>query len=313
MILQVTPGVSRLAFSRMRRLLAAHYGRVVGPLIAELADGADVIHVWSADLVGAAGLFAARRLRRPCVVTPFVHPGQWGTDPASVSVYRSADRVVALLDAERSIFADMDVPQNRVVVSGVCTPGVQGGGGGELRRRHGVHGPLVLFLGVRRPYKGHDLLLGAAGRVAEAHPDATFAFVGPGEPIRPGDAPLRIIDAGLVDERERAAWLDAADLLCLPSAHEIFPVSVIEAWSVGTPALVTDLPPLRELIGLGGGELLPDRTSGSIAASLTRLLGDRARLRALGEAGRRFWAEHGTPAAAARRHEALYEEVLVHA
>ena len=313
MLLQVTPGTARFAFGRMRRPLAAHYGRVVGPLIAELAAGADVLHVWSADMVGAAGLRAAHRLCRPCVITPFVHPGQWGTDPASVSVYRSADRVVALLDAERHVFADLDVPVDRVAVSGVCTPGVACGGGVELRRRYDVDGPLVLFLGARRPYKGHDLLMGAAGRVAESHPDATFAFVGPGEPLRPADAPLRIIDAGLVDEPERAAWLDAADLLCLPSAHEIFPLSVIEGWSVGTPALVTDLPSLRELIGLGGGELLPDRTSGAIAASLVRLLGNRPRLRGLGEAGRRFWAEHGTPAAAARRHEDMYEELLVRA
>ena len=257
MLFQVTPGTARFAFGRMRRPLAAHYGRVVGPLIADLAAGADVLHTWSADMVGAAALRAAQGLCRPCVITPFVHPGQWGTDPASVSVYRSADRVVALVDAERRVFADLDVPADRVAVSGVCTPGVAGGGGVELRRRDHVDGPLVLFLGARRPYKGHDLLMGAAGCVAESHPDATFAFVGPGEPLRVAGAPLRIIDAGLVDEQERAAWLDAADLLCLPSAHEIFPLSVIEGWSVGTPALVTDLPPLRELIGLGGGECFP--------------------------------------------------------
>ena len=312
MLLQVAPGSARYAFGKMRRPLGAYYGRVVGPLVAQLAAGADVLHVWSADMVGAAGLRAARRIRRPIVITPFVHPGQWGTDPASVRVYRSADRVIALLNAERSVFAELGVPTDRVAVCGVCSPGVSAGGGEELRVRYDLRGPVVLFLGARRPYKGHELLLKAARRVAEVHPDATFAFVGPGDAINATDgAPLRIIDAGLVDDQERGAWLEAADLLCLPSAHEIFPLSILEAWSVGTPVLVTDLPPLREVIGRGGGELLPARSAEAIGEALVRLLADPRRLGARGEAGRSFWAAHGTPAAAAARHEVLYEEVLV--
>ena len=42
---------------------------------------------------------------------------------------------------------------------------------------------LVVYLGVRRPYKGVDELLQAATILAKTHPSASFAFVGPGDPL----------------------------------------------------------------------------------------------------------------------------------
>src|SRR5204863_4862742 len=113
-------------------------------------------------------------------------------------------------------------------------------------------GPIVLFLGIRRPYKGFRLLLDAAPRVAARQPDVTFVFAGPGERIEP-NGEERVLDVGVVDDDDRAGWLEAADLLCLPSEAEIFPGSFLEAWSVGTPVLAGDIATLRELVRISGG------------------------------------------------------------
>jgi glycosyltransferase involved in cell wall biosynthesis len=304
LVTQVTPGLRRYAYGRARRGAAALYARSIGPVIADIASGADIVHIFGSDLVAAAAIRAARLLGVPVVVTPFAHRGQWGDDPGSAAAYRAADAVVALLNADAQLYRELEVPDDRILVCGICSGGAGEGDGRALRGRFAIEGPLVVFLGARRPYKGFDLLLSAAPLVERAL-QATFAFVGPGDPIAPVEG-ARIIDAGAVDDRERAAWLDAADLLCLPSQGEIFPVSVLEAWSVGTPVLASDIPALRELAGRGGGVVVK-RDPSALAAAISELLRSPQQLRDMGERGRELWSAEYTVEAITNWHQDLYE------
>jgi glycosyltransferase involved in cell wall biosynthesis len=302
LVTQVTPGLRRYAYGRPRIAAGALYARAVGPVLAAQLRGTDLVHIWGGDLLGAAAVGAARSLGVPVVATPFAHAGHWGDGVSFAATYRKLDRVVALLEADAALYESLGVARDRIAVQGVCSPGVDAGGGTEIRRRHSIAGPLVLFLGVRRPYKGFDLLLEAAAQVA----GATFAFVGPGEPVRGAN----VIDAGLVDERERAGWLEAADLLCLPSDAEIFPVSALEAWSVRTPVLTSDIATLRELTRRSGGGIACPRDVRSIADAVRTLVAEPTRLRSLGAAGHDFWRRAHTVDAVASRHESLYRELL---
>jgi glycosyltransferase involved in cell wall biosynthesis len=296
---QAVPGLRRYAYGRARRVNVELYARTIAPLIARRAAGTDVLHMWGTGLLGAAAVRAAGLLDVPCAITPFAHRGQWGDDAASAETYKRADTVLSLLEADAQLYRELGVTQ--VAVGGVCSPGVEAGGGEELRRRHGIEGPLVLFLGRRTAYKGVDLLLEAAPL---AH-RATFAFVGPGDAVS-GE---RIVDAGAVDDRERAAWLDAADVLCLPSAAEIFPVSILEAWSVGTPVLTSDIAPLRELVDGSGGGIVVERDAAAIATALRTLLDDERLLRLMGNAGRSSWRNAYSVGAVRARHERVYDEL----
>jgi glycosyltransferase involved in cell wall biosynthesis len=305
----VTPGLRRHAYGRSRATAGRLYARVVGPVIARHASGADVVHMWGSDLVAAAAARGARIADTAFAVTPLAHEGQWGDDPASVDVYRHADAIFALLDVEADLYRRLGATPEAVHTVGVCSPGFQPGGGPDVRARHGIEGPLVLFLGVRRAYKGHDVVAAAAQRVAQTRPDVTFAFVGPGDPISSQGA-ARIVDAGEADEDERAAWLDAADLLCLPSAGEIFPVSILEAWSVRTPVLTSDIPTLSELVERAGGGVTAPRDPAAVTDAILALLADPQRLRALGESGHMFWSQNHTVQAVSRRHEEIYEALI---
>ncbi len=304
---QVVPGLRRYAWGRARIPTARLYARAVTPAIAQAAAQADIVHAWAGDLIAAAAVRAARRSGIPSVVMASLHPGQWGDDPASAATFRAADAVVAQLQTEANDYHSLGVDRRRIAVCGACSPGVAGGRGGELRDRQRIGGPLVLFLGVRRPYKGWDLLLEAAPSVAARHPNATFAFVGPGPAV--GASGARVIDAGAVDDDERAAWLDAADVLCLPSAGESFGVVVLEAWSVGTPVLVSDIPSLRELVGPGGG-WIAERTAAAFSKALIEILNNPAAQRATGEEGQRRWLAEYTVKAVAGRHEDLYRSLI---
>jgi glycosyltransferase involved in cell wall biosynthesis len=301
----VVPGIRRYAHGSSRIGAATLYARAFGPSIAKRVRQADVMHMWGGDLLGAAARDAARRLDAPFVMTPFAHREQWGVDPLARRLLPSASRVLALLEDERDLYRSLGVPDGSIEVVGVCSPGETPNGGARLRQSLGLVGPLVLFLGRRTAYKGLDLLLAAAPRIAAACPDVTFGFVGPGEQIvaPPG---VRMIDAGAVDDPSRAAWIDAADVLCLPSSGEIFPSSFLEAWSLGTPVVTSDIPPLLELIGRSGGGLAVPRDGDALADGVASLLLAPERARSLGEAGRRFWAESFTVAAVTREHERIY-------
>lgn len=310
LVAQVVPGLARHAYGPPRIPMAAWYARIVGPIIVKTVGRSDVVHIWDASaFLGAAGLRAARLMESNVVITPFIHPGQWGDDVASRWTLRRADCVVGLLEADRRVAVAFGVGEHHTSTIGICTPQIRIGGGAQLRARHRITGPLVLFLGVRRPYKGYDLLLSVADTVAAAVPGTAFAFVGPGAPLAPKAARARVIDVGTVDCAERDDWIDAADLLCLPSQHEIFPMSFLEAWSAKTPVISSDLPALAELMRISGGGWTVPRETRPLAESLVAALRDEDERRRRGRAGHDFWLAGHTPEVAAARHERIYAEL----
>jgi glycosyltransferase involved in cell wall biosynthesis len=308
LVTHALPVTRRYAYGRMRIPSAALLARSVGPVIARHAATADVVHMWTGDLLASAAVAGARQAGVPVVVSPVAHRDQWGYDPASIRAYKRADKVLALLETEAALYREHGVPGDLIAVSGVCTPQVPPIAVEEARSRLGIAGPLVLFLAARRQYKGFDLLIRAAPRIAEAVPEARLAFVGPGEPLQATDGNL--IDVGLVDEDEKALWLNAASTLCLPSEAEILPSSILEAWSVGTPAVTSDIPTLKELIDTTGGGVYVPRDAERLGSLLIDLLRDPGRLEAMGQAGRQAWETRFTPDRVARWHEDVYSEAI---
>ena len=74
--------------------------------------------------------------------------------------------------------------------------------------------------------------------------------------------------------------------------------------------LLSDLPPLVELIERSGGGRTVARDADALADALVDLLGDEPERRRLGRAGREFWRAGHTPDAVARCHERIYDTVL---
>jgi glycosyltransferase involved in cell wall biosynthesis len=266
--------------------------------------------MFGSDLVAVASMRAAGQLGVPGVVTPFAHRRQWGVGPADGAAYRAATCVIAQLEADADLYRDLGVPEERLVICGVGSPGVPAGHGASIRERFGISGPLVLFLGVRRPYKGFDRLVEAAPFVSSQRPDVTFAIVGPGPELSHTPGNVRIIDVDRnVPDLERAGWLEAADVLCVPSEGESFGAVVTEAWSVGTPAIVADIPTSRELVSKARGGIAVSPEPRSLAKAILTLVSNPAEARALGESGRSYWLANYTVSAVVQRHERLYSSL----
>jgi glycosyltransferase involved in cell wall biosynthesis len=288
----------------LRRYSAGYYQRVVRGVLAPLLAPADVVHVLGGEVMAVAGVETAKWLGKPAVSSPFAHPGAWGYDSGSIRAYRAADAVIATTQADADAYRAIGIPDEDLAVIGLPVPELAAPQDGAALPGVPAGEPLIVFLGARRLNKGVDILLDAASLVWHRHPGARFAFVGPGERLPSDDE--RLLDVGRVSDLDRARWLRRADLLCLPSSSESFGLVVPEAWSHGTPVVVSDIPVLEELVTRAGGGVVADRTAAAFAQAIVPLLADPARARSLGAAGQEYWRGNLTPREVAERHLAVY-------
>ena len=127
------------------------------------------------------------------------------------------------------------------------------------RARLGLTTPYVLFVGWADPRK--DLATAvAAHRRARTVTDHRLVLVGTPHPVfapvaLPDDP--SVVHAGYVDDTALRALLTGAAALVYPSRYEGFGLPPLEAWACGTPALVSDVPALRESTGGRADAYLP--------------------------------------------------------
>jgi len=151
-------------------------------------------------------------------------------------------------------------------------------------------GRYFLFVGALEPRKAPDVLVDGFLRARERGLDAELLIAGDGRvvPEGPGVRQLRVVD-------ELGALYAGALAVVLPSWLEGFGLTPVEALAAGTPAIVSDLPVLREVLGDGALFVAPGDAAG-LADALLAVAGDAALRARLLEAGRAAiaplsWAE----------------------
>jgi glycosyltransferase involved in cell wall biosynthesis len=166
--------------------------------------------------------------------------------------------------------------------------------------------PTVVCLGRLVPTKSVDVLIRSMSELSEAVPNVRLSVVGQGPERRRLERlawSLGLADRvrfhGWVPAEVRDALLGSAWVACCPSRFEGWGLVCMEAAARGLPVVASDVAGLRESVLHGEtGLLVPWGDPHALAEALARLLGD-ARLREqMGEAGRRWAAEHSWDASA---------------
>jgi glycosyltransferase involved in cell wall biosynthesis len=304
---ELIPFGGRISRRWLGTYTSAYYATVVRGALQPLLADADVVHVLGSNFLAVAAVETAHSLGKGVAISPFAHLGEWGDDSVSIRAYRRADAVLATTTADAAAYRGLGVPAEHIHVVGLPVPDALVAADGSDDYRLPDDGPLIVYLGQRRPTKRVELLLAATEHVWASNPNARFAFVGPGRPLSARDP--RILDVGQVTDAERGRWLARADVLCLPSSSESFGLVVPEAWSQGVPSVVSDIPVLRELVTASGGGIVANADPESFAQAIRSLLDDPARARSLGKAGHDYWRAHLTPESVAERHLAIYERI----
>jgi glycosyltransferase involved in cell wall biosynthesis len=164
-------------------------------------------------------------------------------------------------------------------------------------------GKVLVAAGRLAPQKGFDLLIDAYAKVHARHPDWRLDIFGHGD-LKPdleariaaheltGAARLRGVTARLPEE------LSAAGMFVLSSRFEGLPMVLLEAMTLGVPAVAFDCPTgPAEIIENGrNGLLVPPQDTGALADGICELI-ERPELRArMRTAARESSARYSMPA-----------------
>jgi glycosyltransferase involved in cell wall biosynthesis len=285
--------------------------------LAPYASGADLIHNVRIGREGLslASLHAARARGIPFVLTPVHHPRWKGwLYRVYLNLYREADALIALTEAEKRILVGLGVDEERIHVTGFGPILAQHAQPDTFISRCGVDGPLVLFLGQHYAYKGYRQVLQAAPLVWAKFPQAKFAFigraVGHSEEDFEAHKDSRIVRLGEVSLQEKTDALAACSLLCVPSTQESFGGVYTEAWSYGKPVIGCNIPAVSEVITEGQDGILVPQEPMAIAGAICQLLASPLSANAMGEAGRRKVEERYSWERLAALTEQAYGSVL---
>ncbi|MFG0290825.1 MAG: glycosyltransferase family 4 protein [Rhodopirellula sp. JB044] len=197
--------------------------------------------------------------------------------PASkVNVIRNGvdcDRFCPDADARASVIDELGLPENAQIIG------------------------LVAAL---RHEKNHSMLVKAAAKLREQHPELHTLIVGEGperETIEPLRRELDLIDRVhlLGNRSDTPRLLAAMDVFTLCSLNEASPVSILEALACGTPVVATDVGSIKETV-------LPERTGllvdsedvDGFANAISRLLSEPETRQTMGQTGRQLVTETGS-------------------
>jgi glycosyltransferase involved in cell wall biosynthesis len=151
---------------------------------------------------------------------------------------------------------------------------------------------------------------GDPGVVGPGEGEAVLLLTGTGPDVAALDADLRGLpgvrrtDRYTTDRAELRRQLAACDVAVLPSRHEGFAVTLLEAMACGRPVVAADVPGVRDVVPGGeddGCVVVPVGDADALARAVGDLLADPERAERMGRAGRRRAVDHYAVDAVGRR------------
>jgi len=183
---------------------------------------------------------------------------------------------------------------------------------GSFKKKWGIEGPIVSYLGRISPRKGVEHL--AAAFSGTGIPEATLVVAGNdmGALAKAKSmADDRVIFTGLLEGKERLSLLVDSEVLVYPSSDEIFGLVPFEGLMCGTPAVVGGDCGCGQLIReAGAGLLVPHADVEALRQRIRILLDDEKTAQAMVERGRAYVKENLSFEHVAQAHEALYKRIL---
>lgn len=255
-------------------------------------------------------LFLASSTDRPyCVIVPHL----FGTTAFEEAAWPVAATVVlaerpvpwwyrraafhVISESTRDDLVERGVPADRIVV---IHPGVDVDYYTPDPSLDRTDPPSFLYVGRLRRYKRVDLAIEALARARQVRPDLVLHIAGTGDDRPRLEALARGLGVagavhflGFVAEDEKRRLLRTTWANLFPSPKEGWGITVMEAAACGTPSIASDSPGLRDSVRDGEtGCLVPHGDVEALARRLVEFAGDRARVDALGLAGRRHAEAH---------------------
>ena len=258
---------------------------VHGPnyVVPPARHAAAVVSVHDLTMVHFPAMCTADTLAYPALVGAAVRRGAW--------VHTDTEAVAA------EVIDMFDVDPHRVRCVPLAPSPVPDADVAVARNLVGAD-RFVLALGTVEPRKDLPGLVAAFDMVADTDADIRLVVAGPdgwgadelATAIAGSRHRARIVRLGWVDALQRASLLRAAAVLAYPSRYEGFGLPPLEAMSVGTPVVATDVPAVAETCS-DAALLVPVGDLEALAGAIASVIGDDTVAQRLRSAGA-LRAEH---------------------
>jgi glycosyltransferase involved in cell wall biosynthesis len=126
-----------------------------------------------------------------------------------------------------------------------------------IKKKYNLPEKFILYLGTMQPRKNLPVMLETlvklknsgwqlvlAGKINDYNQDPKIDSI-----IKKFSLEKEVIFTGFVAEPEKATLFKLARVFCAPSLYEGFGIPILEAMRMGTPAVVSDIPPHHEVAG----------------------------------------------------------------
>jgi len=305
----------RAAFSAGRTLADEHaFVEKQGPYVPELLEhvhrrGRDV------DLALFFGyLYYPTAYGLPLAPERAVHVPTAHDEPAlRLSIFRAlfhAPRAFAFSTEEEralvhGVFRNSRIP-SEIVGIGIDVP--QDRSADRFRERHGVDGPIFLYVGRIVESKGMRELFEHWARWQDASGRrATLVLVGHVEMALPDRSDIRHL--GVIPDQDKYDAYEACIAFCMPSRLESLSIVTLEAWACGRPTITPADSPVLASMGRRAGAGLAYATAAEFA-EVCELLSEKPDVRdALGRSGAAFVARTYTWPLVVEKYRDLFAEV----
>jgi glycosyltransferase involved in cell wall biosynthesis len=213
-----------------------------------------------------------------------------------------------------------DWPPLEVVHHGIDEQAVRRGARARMQARAELGAAdgdeIVGHVATFTPKKGHHGLLTAVARLVATRLRLRLVLIGLGpledelrQRVRAEGLEAHVSFLGVRDDVQ--ALLPGLDVFTLPSHHEGYPISLLEAMAAGLACVASNVGGIPEAVTDGhDGLLVPPGQPETLATTIDGLLDDADRRAALGEAAAATAQRRFSIAAAVERHERVYGELL---
>ncbi|MGX5819037.1 glycosyltransferase family 4 protein [Chitinophaga lutea] len=190
----------------------------------------------------------------------------------------------------------------------------------NVRAAYGIpdHHVVLAFIARMTLQKDPNTMISGFAAALKQHPHMTLLMIGDGELKEEAmrTAKMLGVEGRVIFDGFRQdvpAVLQSADIYCLPSLWEGFPIGVLEAMAMGKAVIASDVDGTREAVTNGeNGLLVPAKDTAALSDAILRVARDNEFRRELGDRAVERIRSTYSVEGMTRQIEAIYEQVYNH-
>ncbi len=192
-------------------------------------------------------------------------------------IFRSANTIIVLSESwKQGLIKDLNISSDKIEV--LYNPCPQIVLKNDIEKTNAI-----LYAGTIESRKGYMDLIKSFAKIASIYPEWKLVFAGNGE-INEGIALAKklnienqVVFKGWVSGEEKERLFREANVFCLPSYAEGFPMAVLDAWAYGLPVITTPVGGIPDVAKDGKNMLLfnPGDTK-TLSEKLVEMISDKS-------------------------------------